>query len=120
MSAHTQASTESSSLCDLLVERLRVHIPRLECARTKRWCGLFEPGRTRFAYISHRKRSGSVEVWCAGEVLKLKNHGGVPFTPRDRIGGGWEGKFPGRFLLKTARDVDGAVRLLHEVSYRAS
>lgn len=120
MSAHKGACGESQQLCQLLVEELRRQIPKLHCRETKQWCALFEPGRNRFAYVSHRKTSGAIEVWCAGDVDALLAHGGAAVVRRAVIRGGWEERFPARFFLRTSRAIRGACTLLYEVSYRAS
>lgn len=120
MTAHSVACTESRELCGLLFEELRKRLPTLQRRETKRWCALFDAGRNRFAYVSHRRTSGSIEVWCAGDVDDLVAHGGIKVSPRHKIRGGWEVRFPARFVLKSARDLRGASTLLHEVSYSAS
>src|SRR5712692_7561390 len=120
MTAHKGACDESQQLCHLLVEELRKRVPKLQCRETKQWCALFEPPRNRLAYISHRKTSAVIEVWCAGDVNDLMGHGGIDIVPRTKIRGGWEQRFPGRFFLSTAREIRSACALLYEVSYRAS
>ena len=103
MTAHNLACTESKDLCDLLFEELQKQIPKLQRRETKQWCALFESGRNRFAYVSHRKQSGSIEVWCARDVDNLIAHTGITVSPRNKIRGGWEQRFPARFFLKTTR-----------------
>lgn len=120
MTAHKAACGESQQLCQFLVEELRRRIPKLQCRETKQWCTLFEPGRNRFAYVSHRKTSRAIEVWCAGNVNDLVAHRGAEVVPRAVIRNGWEECFPARLFLTTARAIRGACILLYEVSYRAS
>lgn len=74
MSAHSEASYGSQHLCQKLFDNLAISIPRLKRQQTKRWCALFEPGRNRFAYVSHRKRLSRIEVWCSGDVDKLTKY----------------------------------------------
>lgn len=120
MTAHAEASSDSKDLCRELFDQLANRIPNLQRRETKRWCALFQPGRNRFAYVGHRKTSGEIEVWCAGDIEHLLDHGGIRVVPRTTMRIDWERRFPGRFFLKTAREVNGACALLYEVSFDAS
>ena len=120
MTAHAEASSDSKQLCQSLFDRLASRIPNLERRETKRWCALFQQGRNRFAYVGHRKTSGEIEVWCAGDIERLVNHGGMHVVPRAKMRIDWERRFPGRFFLKSSREVNGACALLYEVSFNAS
>jgi len=120
MSAHDLASTGSKNLCELLIRELQNKIPRLECARSKSWCGLYEPGRNRFAYISHRKRQQKIEVWCAGDVDDLTSATSINVIPRDTIKPGWEERYPARFIIENESNIGAASDLLYRVSYASS
>ena len=120
MSAHSEASFDSQNLCRKLFEALFLYIPKLQIKQTKQWGAFFEPGRNRFAYISHRKQLPRIEVWCAGDVDKLKRYTSLDIIPRDEIRGGWEERFPARFVIDDETDIPTACELLFNVSYRAS
>ena len=120
MSAHALASTGSKNLCDLLIIELQKKIPRLECARSKSWCGLYEPGRNRFAFISHRKRQQKIEVWCAGDIDDLTASTSINVIPREKIRPGWEERYPARFSIENESDIEAASDLLYRVSYASS
>jgi hypothetical protein len=120
MSAHTEASYESQYLCEKLFEMLLSRIPQLNRKQTKQWCALYDFGRNRFAYVSHRKRLSRIEVWCSGDVDELKKYSSIDVIPRDEIRGGWEEKFPARFVIDDESDIPAACDLLFNISYRAS
>ena len=120
MSAHSEASDNSQYLCQKLYEGLSKLIPELQRKQTKRWCALFEQGRNRFAYVSHRKKMSRIEIWCAGDVDELVSHSNIIVIPRDEIKSGWEEKFPARFVIDDDSDIPAACDLLFNVSYCAS
>lgn len=120
MSAHELASVGSKNLCDLLIKELQKKIPQLECARSKNWCGIFEPGKNRFAFISHRKKQNKIEVWCAGDVDDLTVPASINVIPRDKIRPGWEELYPARFFIENDSDISAASELLYRVSYASS
>lgn len=119
-SAHMQACPGSRSLCDLLFEALAGRVPNLERVSTKQWCGYFSKGYPRFAYIAHRKRSQSLEVWCSGDADQIRSFLGSAYRERETTRSGWEEKFPGRFRIQDVAEIELAVAALHGVSYAAS
>ena len=120
MSAHLSASIESQNLCQKLYDRLQTKIPSLKRTQTKRWCGLYEPGRNRFAYISHRKTISRIEVWCLGDIEDLQRNARLNVIPRDEIRRGWEERFPARFFIDQESNIETACDLLYRISYHAS
>lgn len=121
MSAHVQASAESRELCDQLFAALCQVIPKLRRSSTKGSCGLFEEGRTRFAYIYHSRVQPQIEIWCRGNVEELQRHSReLVVIPRDHQHTGWEESFPARFRVQRADQLSSATALLTEVSYAAS
>ena len=120
MSAHSEASYGSQHLCEKLFQKLLDHIPQLEIKQTKQWCALFVPGKNRFAYVSHRKRLSRIEVWCAGDVDELTSFSRLNVMPREEIKGGWEERFPARFIIDDGSDISAACDLLVNISYKAS
>jgi len=51
MTGHERASQDSRNLCDQLFEALQKLIPDLQRSPTQGSCGLYQDGRTRFAYV---------------------------------------------------------------------
>ena len=120
MSAHSDACEASQILCQHLYDKLREKIPALVRAETKNWCALYELGRNRFVYISHRKTSRRIEVWCLGDVDALQNDTNLEVIPRKKMSAGWEKRFPARFFIDQEADIEAACELLYRVSYRVS
>src|SRR5437899_781566 len=121
MSAHTEACSESRSLCDRLLSQLRAKIPELERSSTQGSCGLFRRGWTRFAYVYHAKTQPQIEIWCRGDADDLQRHAGtLEVRPRVNLRAGWEAAFPARFRVDVADEITSAARALAEVSYHAS
>jgi hypothetical protein len=116
---HGLASAQARHLCDRLYEALHRSIASLRREHTKQWCVLSVPGRTKMAYVSHRSRTGSLEIWCRGEASELRKVPGVRFRERSKIEKGWEASFQGRFEVTGEEDLPAAVRCLAEVSQRA-
>ncbi len=100
MSAHSNASYESAILCDELFEELHKLIPNLQRNPTKGSCGLWQTGRTRFAYVYHSKSMSQIEIWCRGDRDELlRNDPGLNVQGRDTPKKGWEESFPARFRV---------------------
>lgn len=81
---------------------------------------MFEPGKNRFAYVSHRKKLPRIEVWCAGDVDKLISYSNINVIPREEIKGGWEERFSARFPLDDESNIIEACHLLFNISYKFS
>ena len=62
----------------------------------------------------------TIEVWCAGDVDELIAYPKIDVIPRDVIRGGWENRFPARFVIDDASDIISACELLFNISYRAA
>ena len=121
MSAHSNASYESATLCDKLFEELSMSIPNLKRNPTKGSCGLWQTGRTRFAYVYHSKTMSQIEIWCRGDMAELLNNDpGLGVQGRDRARQGWEVSFPVRFRVYQKEQIPLASKYLKENSYRAS
>jgi len=65
---HNHSGPEAAALCDRLAAELRARLPDLEVGRSESWCTYSLPGKTRFAYLKHKKRHARVEVWFAGII----------------------------------------------------
>jgi len=121
MKAHEKASRGSKDLCDQLFDALQKAIPKLQRAPNTGSCGLFQEGRTRFAYVYHSKAKSRIEIWCRGDVDTLMSQGqGLGVTPRKKQDPGWAQEFPARFQIHSGAEIEAAARFLTDVSFAAS
>lgn len=120
MSGHSESCDESRDLCDALFQRLSRRIEHLQRSQSMRWCGFFEEGRKRFAYVNHRKRMTRIEVWCMGEPDDLVKLSHLPIKPRTATSGEFGQDFQARFFVNNLSEIDSAAELLGLVSYRLS
>lgn len=119
--AHSQASSTSALLCNSLFEELSKLIPNLQRKPTKGSCGLWQTGKTRFAYVYHSKTLPQIEIWCRGDLDDLlKNDPGLSLIGRQNSGTGWEESFPVRFRINQLERIPLAAKYLRDNSYRAS
>jgi hypothetical protein len=119
MATHTQASQKSRDLCDQLFAAVQKAIPKSKRSSTIGSCGLYQEGRTRFAYVYH---SGThIEIWCRGDINDLmQSNYGLHVVERIEQRPGWEKSFPARFQISSTDQIVGAVSLLKNVSFSAS
>ena len=120
MSDHSDSVNDSTDLCDELFSHLARRIPGLQRSQSVRWCALFQKGRTRFAYVSHRKTMSRIEVWCLGEISALADGSSLTFYPRKPTAGGFGRDFEARFFVDYSSQLDDAAQILYDVSYRES
>ena len=119
--SHHTCSRGSRSLCEALFTRLRDSIPSLQRAESQQWCGLYQDGRSRFAYISHQKSGSAITVWCLAEpeeLIDATKDSHLHIRPRAISKGGWDKTFKCRFTLQDASELNAAVDVLTNVSYR--
>jgi hypothetical protein len=120
-SSHSVASLEAARLCEGLFSELSKLISLLKKNPTQGSCGIWQDGKTRFAYVYHSKTRSQIEVWCRGDLEDLlANDPGLAVHARDNPGPGWERSFPARFRLTTYDQIPTAARYLQQVSYGAS
>ena len=120
MSDHSESCDESRALCDALFRGLSQKISDLQASRSMRWCGFFQSGRKRFAYINHRKTMARIEVWCLGEPGELAANPSLAVVPRTPTSGGFGEQFQARFLADGPSEIDAAIELLYRLSYPLS
>ena len=121
MSAHSQASTDSRDLCHQLFKALAERIASLQRNPTIGSCGIWQQGRTRFAYIYHSKTRAQVEVWCRGDIDDLiANDPGLDVVARKDPKEGREKSFPARFRIYRIQQIPQAAEFLENVSFMAS
>ena len=121
ISAHSQANVASRAFCDKLYEELSELIPDLQKNPTKGSCGIWQKGRTRFAYVYHSKTRSQIEVWCRGDKDDLlAGDPGLDVRARDNPKQGWEESFPARFRMYRTEQIPQAAQYLCRVSFVAS
>ena len=99
-----------------LYSRLDEKLPDLRYKETKEMCSLFVEGQRRFAYVSHRIRTGNIHVWVLGSAKCFLSHNaGQMYVQHERAGIGWR-DFHGPFELTTIADVEVAAQAMLEIS----
>jgi hypothetical protein len=108
-------------MCVQLFEALRQRIDGLQCRKVKTWCCYFALGRRkRFAYVTHRVRTGRLEVWALGEIQDTSVFPNLDIRPRMPTEGTWGTNYPTKFSVRDQSQVRDAVEFLFSVSYPLS
>ena len=108
----------SKQLFYQLTVRLKKKIVGLSVSESEKWCGLYQKGGKRFAYILLTKTKPKVDIWCLGDVgyIKQKYAGKVKFSTRQETSGGFGKSFQISFVVENLEDIENAVSLLAEIS----
>ena len=108
----------SKQLFYQLARRLKKIIVGLTVSETDKWCGLYQTGGKRFAYILLAKRKPKVSIWCLGNIdyIKDKYAGKIKFITRQKTSGGFGKDFQVSFVIENSEDIENAVFLLTEIS----
>ena len=117
MSDHSESGEASRHLCNALSRELQQRIPFLRRVQSARWCGFFQEGRKRFAYVNHRKQMSRIEVWCLGDPEALAKESRLTVKERSPTSGGFGREFRARFFVDELSDVVSAAEALVSVSY---
>jgi hypothetical protein len=121
ISAHSQTSHESAQLCEKLFKELGKLTPDLHLNQTEGSCGIWQHGKTRFAYVYHYKSISQIEIWCRGDMAELlRNDPGLGVQGRENPRKGWGESFPVRFRIHRHEQIPMAARYLKDYSVRAS
>jgi hypothetical protein len=113
MSDHSNSSHESQNLCDQLFEALAPKIAGLQRTQVKRWCCYFKPGRQkRFAYVTHRIRTGKLEVWFMGGIDCAPSYPSLEIRARQPTVGTFGRDYPARFWIDRPAQIREAADLL--------
>jgi hypothetical protein len=120
MAGHVKANKESQIICDRLFQCLSQKILNLYKSETQSWCGIYQEGRKRFAYIDHRKTLSYIEVWCLGDPADLQSKTVLGIEPRKPTSGGFGFNFQSRFRINNLDEVAEACELLYSISYKLS
>lgn len=108
----------SKQLFYQLAELLKKNIAGLSVSESDKWCGLYQKGGKRFAYILLAKRKPKVSIWCFGNVdyIKHKYAGKIKFLTRQKTSGEFGKTFQISFVIENSQDIESAVLLLTEIS----
>lgn len=108
----------SKQLFYQLAEQLKKNIVGLSVSETDKWCGFYQKGGKRFAYILLAKRKPKIEIWCIGNVdyIKHKYAGKIKFLARQETSGGFGKNFQISFAVENSEDIKNTVLLLTEIS----
>ncbi len=116
MSAHTNSASESRALCIALFAELQQVLPLLERVETEHWCGFFQPGDSRFAYIHHYKTDARIQVWCRGVAADWQTQKAVFYVARTPTDSSWQ-HFHGHFDITARTAIKAAAEALYLLSY---
>ena len=108
----------SKQLFYQLAEQLKKNIVGLSVSETDKWCGFYQKGGKRFAYILLTKTKPKIDIWCLGntDYIKHKFAGKIKFLARQETSGGFGKNFQISFVIENLDDIKDAVFLLTEIS----
>lgn len=108
----------SKQLFYQLAEQLKKTIVGLSVSESNRWCGFYQRGGKRFAYILLAKRKPKIDVWCLGNVDYIHKKYGpkIKFKLRQKTSGEFGKNFQINFVIENLEDIENAVLLLTEIS----
>lgn len=108
----------SKQLFYQLVERLKKNIVGLSVSETDKWCGFYQKGGKRFAYILLARRKPKIDVWYLGDVdyIHKKYSPKIKFKLRQKTSGEFGKNFQISFVIENSEDIENAVLLLTEIS----
>lgn len=108
----------SKQLFYQLAEQLKKNIVGLSVSETDKWCGFYQKGGKRFAYILLAKRKPKIDVWCLGDVdyIHKKYSPTIKFKLRQKTSGEFGKNFQISFVIENSEDIENAVLLLTEIS----
>ena len=108
----------SKQLFYQLAEQLKKHIVGLSVSETDKWCGFYQKGGKRFAYILLAKRKPKIDIWCLGNLDYIhKKYGSkIKFKLRQETSGEFAKNFQINFVIENSEDIENAVFLITEIS----
>ena len=108
----------SKQLFYQLAEQLKKCIVGLSVSETDKWCGFYQKGGKRFAYILLAKRKPKIDIWCLGNIDYIhKKYGSkIKFKLRQKTSGEFGKFFRINFVIENSKDIENAVLLLTEIS----
>lgn len=101
-----------------LSKKLKGNIAHLSVSETDKWCGFYQQGGKRFAYILLAKKKPKIEIWCLGdsEIIKPKYSSILNFKQRQETTGGFGKDFQINFVIDDFNQIEQAAVLLSEIS----
>ncbi len=108
----------SKQLFYQLAGRLKKIIAGLSVSETDKWCGFYQKGGKRFAYILLAKRKSKIDIWCLGNLdyIKQKYATKIKFKSRQETSGSFGKDFQINFVIENSEDIENAILLLAEIS----
>jgi len=108
----------SKQLFHQLVGQLEKNIAGLYISETDKWCGIYQKGGKRFAYVLLTKTKPKIDIWCLGNVEYIHKKYGtkIKFKIRQETSGGFGQEFQINFVVENSEDINNAVPLLVEIS----
>lgn len=121
MPTHKNASTESQSLCENLLEEIRKFLPMATRSESKDTCAIFVPGRNRFAYVYHRSKGGFIRCYFRGDVsVKPSFQSGITVNIRPKVEKGWDKEFPYFVEIDDHHSLSRVAHILYTNAYPLS
>ena len=120
MNYHESASEQSRYMCEELERLLTRKIANLVRSEAVQWCSLSQPGRSKFAYINHRKRMERVEIWCMGDPEDLQRHTTLRVQKRKPTSGGFGDRYQARVFVDSPTHLEDVANMLLIVSFPIS
>lgn len=96
-------------------------VPEATCQETANTCGLYEPGRNRFAYVYHRTRDNAVRAYFRAVIGEAPFYAGeLTIHTRPTVEKGWDKEFPCFIEIKSVSQACAAAHLLVAHAYPLS
>ncbi len=108
----------SRLLLDSLIEKMKFKMHGFNISESPRWCGFYQKGGKRFAFILKSKLKPKIEVWCWGNeyMIKQKWDSIIDFKSRSETTGNFGKDFKINFVVNNIEQINSVAELLHEVS----
>jgi len=108
----------SKQLFHQLVKQLEKFIAGLYVSETDKWCGIYQKGGKRFAYVLLSKTKPKIDIWCLGDIdyIHKKYDPKIKFKIRQETSGGFGKEFQINFVVENLKDIQNAIPLLVEIS----
>ena len=120
MNYHKRASEESRRMCEALEQLLARKIANLVRSESEQWCSLNEVGRSKFAYINHRRRMHRIEIWCMGDPENLQRHTKLKVQKTLPTTGGFGDRYQARVFVDSPSYIEDVANMLMLVAYPMS
>ena len=123
MPNHNKASKESQELCNSLLNELKRYLPNVTRSESNETCGIYVPGKNRFAYVYHRTKGKFVRVYFRGNISivpSLQAGLSTPIHVRPKVEKGWDKEFPFYVELDNDNDLQAFAKILKINAYPLS